>query len=94
MKIWSLIAAISAFILPLWNIPLIYRILKRKSSEDYSVSWAVGVWICFALMAPAGFTSTDIAFKVLNIMTMIFFTFVVICVLAYRKPQKKENSHA
>jgi hypothetical protein len=44
MKTIALIAAIA---LPLFNIPLIVRIIKRKSSEDMSISWALGVWICF-----------------------------------------------
>ncbi|MSR77165.1 MAG: hypothetical protein EXS63_02910 [Candidatus Omnitrophica bacterium] len=84
------LAAIAAFILPLWNIPLIVRMIQRKSSKDISFSWAMGVWICFLFMAPAGFHSKDLAFRVFNIMNMIFFTLVVICVWFYRG---KEGSH-
>jgi uncharacterized protein with PQ loop repeat len=43
------IALIAAIILPLWNIPLIVRIIRRRSSKDISRAWAVGVWLCFVL---------------------------------------------
>ena len=38
----SSIGVVAAAVLPLFNIPLIIRIVKRKSSEDISLSWAVG----------------------------------------------------
>ncbi len=79
------IALIAAIILPLWNIPLIVRIIKRKSSEDISIFWALGVWTCFALMAPAGFSSSDPVWQTFNIVNFIFFSTVVIVVLIYRK---------
>jgi len=79
------IALVAAIVLPLWNIPLIVRVIQRKSSRDISLSWAVGVWICFAFMAPSGFTSTDLVWRVFNISNFILFSFVVITVLIYRK---------
>ncbi|MCK4823579.1 hypothetical protein KA005_47950 [bacterium] len=79
------IALIAAIILPLWNIPLIVRIIKRKSSEDISIFWALGVWTCFALMAPSGFVSSDTVWRTFNIVNFILFSAVVIIVLAYRK---------
>ncbi len=82
------IALIAAIILPLWNIPLIVRIIKRKSSEDISIFWALGVWTCFALMAPSGFVSSDTVWRTFNIVNFILFSAVVIVVLAYRKRAK------
>ena len=82
------IALIAAIILPLWNIPLIVRIIKRKSSEDISIFWAVGVWTCFALMAPSGFVSSDTVWRTFNIVNFILFSAVVIVVLVYRKRAK------
>lgn len=79
------IALIAAIILPLWNIPLIARIIKRKSSKDISLYWVLGVWVCFLLMAPSGFSSSDAVWRTFNIMNLILFTAVVIVVLAYRK---------
>lgn len=86
------IALIAAIVLPLWNIPLIIRIIKRKSSDDISMHWALGVWICFLLMAPAAFRSPDIVWRAFNIMNLIFFTTVVIVVLVYRKKGSKSTS--
>ena len=79
------VALIAAIILPLWNIPLIARIIKRKSSKDISIHWALGVWICFLLMAPDAFRSPDPVWRVFNIMNLILFTLVVIVVMVYRK---------
>ena len=79
------IALVSAVVLPLWNIPLIFRIIQRKSSRDISLSWAVGVWVCLALMAPSGFLSKDAVWRVFNVVNFFFFTLVLITVLAYRK---------
>ena len=79
------IALIAAIVLPLWNIPLIVRVIKRKSSKDISLYWALGVWVCFLLMAPSGFNSPDAVWRTFNIMNLILFTTVVIVVLVYRK---------
>ena len=79
------IALIAAVILPLWNIPLIVRIIKRKSSMDISIHWAIGVWVCFVLMAPEGFRSSDIVWRVFNIINLILFSAVALVVLIYRK---------
>ena len=79
------IALIASIVLPLWNIPLIVRIIKRKSSRDISMYWVVGVWTCFVLMAPDGFVSEDLVWRTFNIVNFIFFTIVFVIVLAYRK---------
>ena len=82
MKTIALIAAIA---LPLFNIPLIVRIIRRRSSDDMSISWALGVWVCFLLMAPEAFRSPDIVWRAFSIMNIILFTCVLIAVLIYRK---------
>jgi len=79
------IALIASIVLPLWNIPLIVRIIKRKSSRDISMYWVVGVWTCFVLMAPDGFVSEDLVWRTFNIVNFIFFTIVFVVVLAYRE---------
>ena len=79
------IALISAVILPLWNIPLIFRIVKRKSSADISLYWAIGVWSCLGLMSPAGLVSDDLVFKVFTIFNFLIFSIVIIFVFIYRK---------
>ncbi len=79
------IALIAAVVLPLWNIPLIARIIKRKSSADISMYWAIGVWISLALMAPSSFISKDLVWRVFSIINFAFFSLVVVFVLMYRK---------
>ena len=79
------IALVAAIILPFWNIPLILRIIKRKSSQDMSIYWAIGVWVCLALMAPSAFVSKDLVWRVFSIMNLILFSGVTLTVLAYRK---------
>ena len=79
------IALIAGIVLPLWNIPLILRIIRRKSSEDISIPWALGVWTCLALMAPSAFVSKDEVWRIFSMINVVLFSFVVISVLAYRK---------
>jgi uncharacterized protein with PQ loop repeat len=85
MNIVENIGLVASIVMPLWNIPLIVRIVRRRSSEDISMSWVMGVWICALLMAPSGVTSTDLVWRCFNIVNLITFTGVVIAVWRYRK---------
>jgi uncharacterized protein with PQ loop repeat len=80
----ELIGLIAAIILPFWNIPLIARIEKRKSSKDISMFWVVGVWVCLILMFPAALISKDIVFKTYSIVNIVLFSLVVIQTFRYR----------
>lgn len=79
------VALVAAIVLPFWNLPLMIRMIRRKSSEDISVFWALGVWICLLLMAPSAFISEDVVWRVFNIVNLIFFSMVMFCVFFYRK---------
>jgi len=79
------VGQVAAIIMPLFNIPLIVKIIRRRSSADISKSWMLGVWICALLMAPSGFTSSDVVFRSYNIVNLVLFTGVVITVWKYRK---------
>lgn len=82
------IALVASVVLPLWNIPLIYRIIQRRSSQDVSLSWALGVWVCLMLMLPAGIVSPDRVWKVFTIVNSAFFSGVVITVLIFHRNKK------
>ena len=82
------VGAVAGFILPLFNIPLIIRIVRRKSAGDLSLVWVVGVWVCIVLMSPAALTSTDVAFRAFGITNLIFFTGVAIVTFKYRARNK------
>lgn len=85
------IALIAAVILPLWDIPLIIRIIKRRSSQDISFYWVFGVWTCLVLMFPAGITSSDIVWKTFNIVNLILFSAVVLTAVLYRKQKEHKG---
>jgi uncharacterized protein with PQ loop repeat len=87
----KMVALVAAIILPFWDIPLIVRVIKRRSSDDISIPWALGVWTCFLLMAPEAFRSHDIVWRVFNIVNMVLFTIVLIVVLVYRKSDKNKE---
>ena len=75
---------IATLVLPLWNVPLIVRIQRRKSSQDISFWWALGVWTCLTLMLPSGWSSPDAVFKVFVMMNFALFSAVMVQVLRYR----------
>lgn len=90
MELVLTIGAVAGFILPFFNIPLIARMVKRKSSEDISLVWLLGVWICILLMSPAALTSQDVAFRAFGITNLLFFTVVVVVTLKYRRGKKPQ----
>lgn len=79
------IGMVASLTLPLFNIPLIYKIKKTKSSKDLSLIWAIGVWFCIVLMLPAALISKDLIFKVFSSVNFIFFSMVLIYIIKYRK---------
>jgi len=83
------VGLVAAIALPLWNIPLIARIIQRRSSRDISLWWVLGVWGCIILMAPSGFRSADVVWRTFNIVNCFLFTAVVIVTLKYREIQRK-----
>ena len=84
-ELFKKIGVVAAIILPLFNIPLIHKVYRRKSSKDLSLTWVVGVWVCILLMAPSGFMSDDIVWRTFNIVNLALFTCVMITVIKYRK---------
>ena len=85
MESWiQKIGMLSAIALPLFNIPLIFRLWRRKSSKDFSLSWAIGVWVCILLMTPQALNSSDAAFKAFGIVNILFFSIVAFLVVRYR----------
>ena len=81
------VAFIAAIILPLFNIPLILKMIKRKSSQDISLCWVLGVWACILLMAPSAFRSQDVVWRTFNYFNVVLFTIVALVTLRYRKGQ-------
>lgn len=75
----------AAVILPLWDIPLMVRIIQRKSSQDISLGWAFGLWSSSVLMAPSAFIAGDKTAMGFNLVNVTMLTAVLIVVFKYRK---------
>jgi uncharacterized protein with PQ loop repeat len=79
------IALIASILLPLFNIPLIVRIIKRRSSKDLSLFWAIGVWMCFLAMFPTGVQSPDMVYRTFTYVNFFFFTLVMVFTVLFHK---------
>lgn len=79
------LAMLASVVMPMWNIPLIIRILQRRSSQDLSLSWLWGVWTCMVLMVPWGLVTRDNVLKVFTLVNVLLFSVVVFVVMKYRK---------
>ncbi|HOP30440.1 MAG TPA: hypothetical protein P5120_03060 [Spirochaetota bacterium] len=75
---------VAGIVMPLFNIPLVYKIWKRKSSSDISLTWVLGVWSTILIMTPAAVLSSDFVFRTFGIINAILFTMVVVFVIKYR----------
>ena len=91
MDILYKISAWAGILLPVFNIPLIMRIIKRKSADDISLVWLFGVWICILLMSPAALISQDFAFRAFGWTNLIFFTGVVVVTVKYHHVFKRKG---
>ena len=74
---------ISAVLMPLFDIPLIVRIVQRRSSQDISLIWTFGIWACVLGMLPSSLTSVDPILRAFAIVNTVLFTAVVIAVVRY-----------
>lgn len=83
-SIWKTIGLIAGIVLPLWNILLIVKIGRRRSSKDISLAWVLGVYGCLIAMLPSGLMSVDPIYKMFCVLNVVFFTAVVIQVLRFR----------
>lgn len=83
LGLWSSIA------LPFFNIPLMVRLYKRKSSEDLSLIWVVGVFLCLLGILPDALESQDFTYKVFGITNVSFYSGVTFLALYYRVRKKR-----
>jgi FtsH-binding integral membrane protein len=70
--------------MPVWNIPLIVKIIRRRSSHDLSLSWLWGVWGCMLLMIPWAFLTKDTVLRAYSFVNFVLFSGVVAVVMKYR----------
>ncbi len=79
----------SSIILPFFNIPLMLRLVRRKSSEDLSLIWVLGVFVCLSAMLPDAWTSPDFTYQVFATINLLFFLGVTFLVIYYRIRKKR-----
>ncbi len=85
MTIPQILGFLGSLALPLFNIPLMIKLYRRKSSADLSLVWVIGVEVCIILMLPAGLESQDLIFRVFAVMNILFFTGVACLAFYYRE---------
>ena len=81
----ELLALAASVVMPLWNIPLIVKIVQRKSSDDLSLSWVWGVWACMLLMIPWALVTQELVLKVFSFVNFFLFSGVLVAVMKYRR---------
>lgn len=74
----------AGFALPFFNIPLILKIRRNKSSKDISLVWVVGAWSSILLMLPQSLVSPDWSFRIFGLINFLFFSGVFYYVWRYR----------
>jgi len=84
MQPFEALALVASIIMPLFNIPLVAKIARRKSAGDLSLSWLFGIWGCMFLMLPWAFSTKDVVLRVFGIMNFLLFSSVVVVGLKYR----------
>ncbi|NLV68661.1 MAG: hypothetical protein GXY14_13410 [Spirochaetes bacterium] len=75
----------ASIIMPLFNIPLVIKLWKRRSSSDISLTWTLGIWGSIVVMTPAALISADPVFRIFGVMNLILFSIVAFSVLKFRK---------
>lgn len=75
---------VASVCLPLFNIPLMMRMIQRRSSADLSLIWVLGVFFCIVATLPAAYYSPDLVFRVYQVINIIFFSGVMFLAVYFR----------
>ncbi|MGH7926673.1 MAG: hypothetical protein ACREQV_02640 [Candidatus Binatia bacterium] len=87
----QILGMLSGVLMPFFNIPLIMRIVRRRSSEDISLTWVIGVWFCVVGMVPASVLSPDVVLYTFGIVNVVFFSGVLFAVLYFHPAVRKRR---
>ena len=80
----KLLGIVAGAAMPLFNVPLMVRIWRRKSCADISLAWLFGVWGCIVLMFPSTLLSIDPVLRVFGFSNLVLFSGVVAVVMYFR----------
>lgn len=81
---WKVLGLVAGAAMPLFNIPLMVRIFRRRSCADISLAWLFGVWGCIVLMFPSTLISDDIVLRAFGWSNIVLFSCVVVVVMYFR----------
>ncbi|MBI4411073.1 MAG: hypothetical protein HY541_01145, partial [Deltaproteobacteria bacterium] len=78
-----MVGFVASLALPFFNIPLVVKIIRRRSSADISLIWLLGVFFCLLFMVPAALLSSDFIFRIFGILNVVLFSGVVATALYF-----------
>jgi hypothetical protein len=91
MRWIKIVGMASAVLMPFFDIPLMIRVIQRKSSEDISLIWVFGIEFCILGMFPSTWVSTDPILRAFGLVNAILFTAAFVAVVwfhpLFRKPK-------
>jgi uncharacterized protein with PQ loop repeat len=81
----------SAIVMPLFNIPQIITVLRRKSAEGISLLWVTGIELCILGILPSSLLSPDPILRAYGIVNTVFFTATFATVLYYHPSVRRRT---
>lgn len=83
---------VSGIMMPLFNLPLMLRVIRRRSSQDISLVWVIGVWFCVMGLLPSSLQSLDPILFAFGVVNALLFSGVFFSVL-YFHPTLRKRRH-
>jgi uncharacterized protein with PQ loop repeat len=74
---------VSSILMPFFNLPLMLRIIRRRSSQDISLVWVVGVWFCVMGLLPSSLQSPHPILFAFGVVNALLFSGVFLSVLYF-----------
>lgn len=87
----EIVGLVCGIAMPFFNIPLIMRIVRRRSSADISLVWAAGVWACVVGMFPAALRSDDFVLRSFGAVNAVFFSGVFAAILWFHPAVRRKS---
>ena len=85
------IGEVTTSVLPLFNVPLILNIRKRKCSCDISLLWTAGIWGCSLVFMIVSLLSGGTLLKAIAVVNFVFFTATMLYILKYHQIKALSN---
>jgi hypothetical protein len=92
-KIFNILGMVGAIGMPIFNIPFMIRVIRRRSAKDISLGWLFGIWGCIMLMLPSSLVSPDPVLRAFGACNAVMFSCVVVVVMYFRQKKYDANSN-